>query len=281
MARTRAYRLALTVGAGLVGLLLQALDISALRPIWPGRVPTLAVAILLGPWYGTGATLIAIGPTAPRLALMGICVAEVLIIGFFARKHRSPLLAGANFWVANGLLFAIDPVALRRRLSRLGDLALRPADDHQRTGVAGAGRSPGHDAVTATAPVRGRAAAATAAHLHLPRVHTGRGAARPDPQLRRRTDDCRPRRERRSRSTAASRRFHGGDDRVVSHRVPPRRRRHRQRNADRHRAGPAAAAGAQRHALAVEHRPDHRRRSRRTPARHRCFRSDHAGAEAG
>jgi len=109
MARTRAYRLALTIGAGLVGLLLQALDIAALRPIWPGRVPTLAVAILLGPWYGAGATLIAIGPTAPRLALMVICVAEVLIIGFFARKHRSPLLAGANFWVANGLLFAIDP----------------------------------------------------------------------------------------------------------------------------------------------------------------------------
>ena len=109
MGRTRAYRLALTIGAGLAGLLLQALDISALRPIWPGRVPTLAVAILLGPWYGTAATLIAIGPTAPRLALMAICVAEVVIIGFFARRHRSPLLAGANFWVANGLLFAIEP----------------------------------------------------------------------------------------------------------------------------------------------------------------------------
>jgi len=109
MSRTRAYHIALTIGAGLTGLLLQALDISALRPIWPGRVPTLAVAILLGPWYGVAATLIAIGPTAARLALVAICVAEVLIIGFFARRHRSPLLAGANFWVANGLLFAINP----------------------------------------------------------------------------------------------------------------------------------------------------------------------------
>jgi len=109
MGRTRAHRYALTIGAGLIGLLLQSLHIAALTPTWPGRIVTLAVAILLGPWYGLTATLIAIGPTTPRLALVVICLAEALIVGQFARQNRSALLAGANFWVVNGLIFAVNP----------------------------------------------------------------------------------------------------------------------------------------------------------------------------
>ena len=109
MGRTRAYRFALTLAAGLGGLLLQGLHITALTPIWPGRAITLTVAILLGPWYGLAATLIAIGPTTSRVALIVICLAEALIVGLFSRKHGSVLVAGAAFWVANGLLFAAHP----------------------------------------------------------------------------------------------------------------------------------------------------------------------------
>ena len=109
MGRTRAQRLALTLTAGLLGYLLQIANVPGLVPIWPGRIVTLVVAILLGPWYGVAATILAFGPSTTRLALVAICVIEALIIGLFSRRHRSPLLAGANFWVANGLLFAIRP----------------------------------------------------------------------------------------------------------------------------------------------------------------------------
>src|SRR3954464_2927735 len=109
MGRTRAQRFALTLGAGLAGLLLQALHIPALTLIWPGRAVTLTAAILLGPWYGLAATLIAVGPTTPRLALIVICLVEAFIVGLVARQHRSPLLVGAIFWVGNGLLFALNP----------------------------------------------------------------------------------------------------------------------------------------------------------------------------
>jgi signal transduction histidine kinase/CheY-like chemotaxis protein len=107
--RTRVQRIALTIGAGLAGLLLQALSPSALAPIWPGRIPTLAVAILLGPWHGLAATLLAFGPTTPRIALVVLCLTEAFVIGVFARRNQSGLLAGAIFWVANGLLFAFKP----------------------------------------------------------------------------------------------------------------------------------------------------------------------------
>ena len=109
MGHTRAHRIALTVAAGLVGLLLQVTIVPALTGIWPSRIATLSVAILLGPWYGSAATLLAFGPSTPRVALVAVCVLEALIIGLVARRHRTVLLHGAIFWVANGLLFAIRP----------------------------------------------------------------------------------------------------------------------------------------------------------------------------
>ena len=109
MGRTRLQRLALTIGAGLLGLLLQVVAPPGLAPIWPGRIVTLAIAILLGPWEGIAATLLAFGPTTPRLALVMICVVEAVFIGLSARRYRTVLVSGAIFWVANGLVFAIRP----------------------------------------------------------------------------------------------------------------------------------------------------------------------------
>jgi signal transduction histidine kinase/CheY-like chemotaxis protein len=109
MGRTPVPRLALTIGAGLLGLVLQLVAIPGLTPIWPGRIVTLSVAILLGPWYGIAATLLAFGPSTPRVALVMICVAEALFIGLIARRQRTVLIAGTIFWIANGLLFAVQP----------------------------------------------------------------------------------------------------------------------------------------------------------------------------
>src|SRR5688500_5389475 len=109
MGGTRAQRIALTLAAGLLGFLLQVTLIPGLTVIWPTRIVTLSVAILLGPWYGIAATLLAVGPSTARAALVAICVAEALVVGLSARRHRTVLLHGAIFWVANGLLFAMRP----------------------------------------------------------------------------------------------------------------------------------------------------------------------------
>ena len=108
MGSTRA-RITLTFAAGLLGLLLQVTAIPGLTVIWPTRIVTLSVAILLGPWYGIGATLLAFGPSTSRAALLVICAVEALVIGLAARRHRTVLLHGAIFWVANALLFAVRP----------------------------------------------------------------------------------------------------------------------------------------------------------------------------
>jgi signal transduction histidine kinase/DNA-binding response OmpR family regulator len=109
MGRTRTHRLTLTIAAGLLGFLLQVSAIPGLTAIWPGRIATLSVAILLGPWHGLAATVLAFAPSTNRLALLIVCLAEALVVGQFAKRHRSPLLAGAIFWVGNGLLFAMRP----------------------------------------------------------------------------------------------------------------------------------------------------------------------------
>src|SRR5215216_1052475 len=109
MGRTRVHRLALTIAAGLLALGLQVAATPWLTPIWPGRIVTLSVAILLGPWYGIAATVLAFGPSTPRIALVMICVAEAVFIGLSARRYRTVLVSGAIFWVANGLLFAMRP----------------------------------------------------------------------------------------------------------------------------------------------------------------------------
>jgi signal transduction histidine kinase/CheY-like chemotaxis protein len=110
MNRTRAHhRLLVTIAAGLLGFLLQRLPFAVITQIWPGRIVTLPVAILLGPGYGVLATLIAFGTATPRLALVVICLVESLFIGLAARRTYSALVAGTVFWVANGLTFAFAP----------------------------------------------------------------------------------------------------------------------------------------------------------------------------
>ena len=109
MPRTRVRRFAVAAAAGVGGFLVQSLATGALAGFWPGRVLTVAAAILLGPWLGVAATLLAFWNSTRRLALIGICIAEALVVGTAARRRVPPLMAGALFWVANALLFAFFP----------------------------------------------------------------------------------------------------------------------------------------------------------------------------
>jgi hypothetical protein len=58
MHRNPSRRIAIALAAGLVALAAQWLATGGLAQVWPGRMLTLTVAILLGPWHGLLATLI-------------------------------------------------------------------------------------------------------------------------------------------------------------------------------------------------------------------------------
>jgi len=62
MARDRRRHLGVALAAGFVGLAINAMPLGIASLIWPGRIVALPVAIVLGPWYGAVAALIASGP---------------------------------------------------------------------------------------------------------------------------------------------------------------------------------------------------------------------------
>ena len=109
MQRTPLRRLAIAAAAGVAGFVVQALAVGPLAAFWPGRILTVATAILLGPWLGVAATVLAFWNSSRRLALIVICVGEAIVVGSAARRRVPPLIAGALFWIANALLFAFFP----------------------------------------------------------------------------------------------------------------------------------------------------------------------------
>jgi hypothetical protein len=64
------------LAAGTAGLVLQWTATGGLALIWPGRIATLLVAILLGPWYGVAATSLALSPKVAEPALLIVCLLE-------------------------------------------------------------------------------------------------------------------------------------------------------------------------------------------------------------
>jgi signal transduction histidine kinase/DNA-binding response OmpR family regulator len=105
-------RLAITVLSGAVALLVNSQALTAVVPLTLGRVVTLPVAILFGPWYGVlAASLGSIGMLRlpSGYAALVILPVESLLAGAFARRGRSPLLAGALVWTAVGLTLVTAP----------------------------------------------------------------------------------------------------------------------------------------------------------------------------
>jgi signal transduction histidine kinase/DNA-binding response OmpR family regulator len=108
-------RLAVAIVAGVVGLLVNYLVTRAGIRFMAGRVVTLPIAILLGPWLGVLASLLACAQylvtgtfVAGIPVRMAVLALESLVIGVAARRKQSVLLAGGFFWIASAVTFAFN-----------------------------------------------------------------------------------------------------------------------------------------------------------------------------
>ena len=99
MSRSTLKRLGIAVLCGLVGLVLDTWRQGSTAPLLLGRIVTLPVAILFGPWYGALAAVIhAVSGRGIVSAGLRILPIEAIVIGFFARRGRSPMLGGLIVW---------------------------------------------------------------------------------------------------------------------------------------------------------------------------------------
>jgi signal transduction histidine kinase/ActR/RegA family two-component response regulator len=101
--------LILTLTASAAGAALQWSASGGFAEISPSRIATLPVAILLGPWHGIAAVLLAALPGSVHPIVLVVRLLEALIVGVAARRGRSPLMAGSLFLLANAALFAAAP----------------------------------------------------------------------------------------------------------------------------------------------------------------------------
>ncbi len=99
MSRSTWKRLGTAVLAGLIGLALDSWRQGTTAPLLLGRMVTLPIAILYGPWWGALAAIIH-SVSGRGLYTVGtrILPIEAIVIGFFSRRGRSPLLGGFVVW---------------------------------------------------------------------------------------------------------------------------------------------------------------------------------------
>lgn len=109
----RSRRLALTLIAAGASLLLNLVPYGPLATFDPGRIFSLPVAILLGPWYGLlaalGGAAAYLNPDEPSKSIL--YVLEALALAFAARRGRSLVLAAVLFWVVVDIAFIASPVS--------------------------------------------------------------------------------------------------------------------------------------------------------------------------
>jgi len=114
MDRLLLRRAALSVLAGLAGYAINSLPLGNVGPILLGRVVTLPIAILFGPWLGMLAALIcSLALRHSTLAFVAIILlaVEALFVGWFARRDKSPLIAAAFVWALVALTMVMAPQA--------------------------------------------------------------------------------------------------------------------------------------------------------------------------
>ncbi|MEP7307541.1 MAG: response regulator [Acidobacteriota bacterium] len=130
MPRLQWHRLLFALAAGLIALVVHYAPLGGLNLIWPGRIVTLPIAMLFGPWFGVLAAVTGGIPYfAPTPAMMAVFVAEAWLIGTFAKKGRSSLAAGTLVWMSAALALMIFPGAFgfKDLQSMLVPLALQRA----------------------------------------------------------------------------------------------------------------------------------------------------------
>ena len=112
MTPARWRHLGVAVAAGVAGLAINLMPLGNLATLWPGRIITLPVAILLGPGFGALSALIAATPYyALPPVMMAVLLGEAVFIGAFAQRGKSEILAGALVWLVAALTFARFPAA--------------------------------------------------------------------------------------------------------------------------------------------------------------------------
>src|SRR5690349_4689480 len=101
MPRVSARRLLVAVVCGALGYALNRWRVGTAAPLLLGRVATLPVAILFGPWYGALSSIFAALPaTGPFTAAIVLIPIEAVVVGTFARRGRSPLVGGLVVWIS-------------------------------------------------------------------------------------------------------------------------------------------------------------------------------------
>jgi signal transduction histidine kinase/FixJ family two-component response regulator len=135
----RRRHVGVALAAGVAGLAINLMPLGIASLIWPGRIAALPIAILFGPWLGALSALIAAAPYfAVSPVMVSVLLVEAVIVGRFAQRGRSAILAGAIVWavVAATLMrfpvvygYASDgpyvvPLALQRMLSGMVTVVL-------------------------------------------------------------------------------------------------------------------------------------------------------------
>ena len=139
MTPERRRHLGVALAAGVAGLAINLMPLGITSLIWPGRIVTLPIAILFGPWLGALSALIAAVPYfefPPAMVL--VLLVEAVVLGKFAERGKSAILAGALVWAAvsatlirfpvvygyaSGGPFVV-PLALQRMLSGMAAVVL-------------------------------------------------------------------------------------------------------------------------------------------------------------
>jgi signal transduction histidine kinase/CheY-like chemotaxis protein len=109
MSQTSWPRIGITLAAGAGGFLVQWVASGSLAQMWPGRMLTLPVTILFGPWHGALATLLALSTVPGPGFYLVLALGEALVIGATARRGHSPLLIGGLFGIAAAVAGVVAP----------------------------------------------------------------------------------------------------------------------------------------------------------------------------
>src|SRR5260221_2166691 len=110
MNRAALKRLCIAVACGIAGLAVNTWRTDSAGPLLLGRIITLPVALLYGPWYGALAAIIeAFASRGAYSAATILLPIEALVIGAFARAGRSPLLGGFIVWTAAAAILIAVP----------------------------------------------------------------------------------------------------------------------------------------------------------------------------
>jgi signal transduction histidine kinase/ActR/RegA family two-component response regulator len=107
----RGKQVLISVAAGLAGYLVNCFPLMVFGPVRMifGGVFSIAVSLVLGPWYGLASALIAYSQTVPSwghgFALLDYGL-EAVVVGLLYRRRVMPILADLAYWGAAGVPLA-------------------------------------------------------------------------------------------------------------------------------------------------------------------------------